>query len=67
MISRPVQRLAGIALAFCLLAGGTGAMAQQQDAFVLSPFFAAILFAGTVCVTTWPLARWNSSVRWFHV
>ncbi|WP_374503563.1 AI-2E family transporter, partial [Zoogloea sp.] len=24
-------------------------------AFVLSPFFAAILFAGTVCVTTWPL------------
>jgi predicted PurR-regulated permease PerM len=24
-------------------------------AFVLSPFFAAILFAGTVCVTTWPM------------
>jgi predicted PurR-regulated permease PerM len=24
-------------------------------AFVLSPFFAAILFAGTVCITTWPL------------
>jgi predicted PurR-regulated permease PerM len=22
---------------------------------VLSPFFAAILFAGTVCITTWPL------------
>jgi len=27
-------------------------------AFVLSPFFAAILFAGTVCITTWPLYRW---------
>ncbi|MDD3352979.1 AI-2E family transporter [Zoogloea sp.] len=24
-------------------------------AFVLSPFVAAILFAGTVCITTWPL------------
>ncbi|WP_326527734.1 hypothetical protein, partial [Dokdonella sp.] len=24
-------------------------------AFVLSPFFAAILFAGTVCITTWPM------------
>ena len=27
-------------------------------AFVLSPFFAAILFAGTVCITTWPLYAW---------
>jgi predicted PurR-regulated permease PerM len=27
-------------------------------AFVLSPFFAAILFAGTVCITSWPLYVW---------
>jgi predicted PurR-regulated permease PerM len=36
---------------------------------VLSPFFAAILFAGTVCVTTWPLyarlhAAWGGATGW---
>lgn len=40
------RRIAQLAITAVLLLG---------CAFVLSPFFAAILFAGTVCITTWPL------------
>ena len=40
------RRIAQLAITTVLLLG---------CAFVLSPFFAAILFAGTVCITTWPL------------
>ena len=43
------RRTAQVAITALLLLG---------CAFVLSPFFAAILFAGTVCITTWPLYRW---------
>ena len=40
------RRTAQIAIIALLLLG---------CAFVLAPFFAAILFAGTVCITTWPM------------
>ena len=42
------RRTAQVAITALLLLG---------CAFVLSPFFAAILFAGTVCITSWPLYR----------
>ena len=42
------RRTAQVAITALLLLG---------CAFVLSPFFAAILFAGTVCITTWPIYR----------
>ncbi len=49
------RRTAQVALTALLLLG---------CAFVLSPFFAAILFAGTVCITTWPLyARLQRRLR----
>ena len=56
IISHPIQgtlpmaprRTAQVAITALLILG---------CAFVLSPFFAAILFAGTVCITTWPVYR----------
>jgi predicted PurR-regulated permease PerM len=49
------RRTAQVAITALLLLG---------CAYVLSPFFAAILFAGTVAITSWPLyARLHGALR----
>ena len=49
------RRTAQVAITALLLLG---------CAYVLSPFFAAILFAGTVVITSWPLyARLHAYLR----